>query len=131
MEQSKQVLKEQAGEFVSAASEIAGHAQEAVSAKGSEVWDGAKEKMWEWAEGVGDTLGHASSRLKTTGEAFADDIRHKQHDVRDRIQDIAAVTAEKVQDDDVRNKVLLGVAGVAIAAALGIACQKRISETNT
>jgi hypothetical protein len=129
MEQSKQALKEQAGEFVSAASEIVGHAQEAVSAKGSEVWDGAKEKMREWTEGVGDTLGHASSTLKSTGDAFADDIRHKQHDLRDQIQDVAAAAVEKVRDDDIRNKVLLGVAGVAIAAALGIACQKRISET--
>ena len=125
LQQSKQALKEQAGELVSAASEIAGHAQEAGSAKGSEVWGGAKEKMGEWAE----ALGHASSRLKSTEEAFADDIRHKQHDFRDQIQDVAAAAAEKVRDDDTRNKVMLGVAGVAIAAALGIACQKRISET--
>jgi hypothetical protein len=37
--------------------------------------------------------------------------------------------AEKLTEDDTRNKLLLGIAGAAIAAALGIACQKRISET--
>jgi hypothetical protein len=129
LQQSKQALKEQAGELVSATSQIAGQAQEAVSAKGAEVWDGAREKLRELAEGVGGTFGDASSRLKSTGEAFLGDIRHKQHDLRDQIQDVAAAAVEKVRDDDMRNKVLLGVAGAAIAAALGIACQKRISET--
>jgi hypothetical protein len=36
---------------------------------------------------------------------------------------------DKLRDEDTRNTLLLGVAGVAIAAALGIACQKKISET--
>jgi hypothetical protein len=43
----------------------------------------------------------------------------------------AATAAEKLKEDDTRNKLLLGIAGAAIAAALGIACQKRISETWT
>ena len=44
------------------------------------------------------------------------------------MQYVASVAIEKVRDEGTRNKLLLGVAGVAITVALGIACQKRISE---
>jgi hypothetical protein len=47
------------------------------------------------------------------------------------VSKVATAAMDKVRDDDTRNALLLGVAGVAIAAALGIACQKRISETLT
>ena len=44
MQQSKESLKEQAAHAFSAASDIAGKAQDAATAKGSEVWEGAKKK---------------------------------------------------------------------------------------
>ena len=130
-EQSKEVLKEQAGQAFSAAADIAGKAQEAAAAKGSEVWEGAKEKMREVQGVVGGSVADTTSKLKSSGEALLNDIRAKQHDVRDEIQEVATAAMDKVRDDDTRNSLLLGVAGVAIAAALGIACQKRISETLT
>ena len=130
-EQSKEVLKEQAGQAFSAAADIAGKAQEAAAAKGSEVWEGAKEKMREVQGVVGDSVADTTSKLKSSGEALLNDIRAKQHDVRDEIQEVATAAMDKVRDDDTRNALLLGVAGAALAAALGIACQKRISETLT
>jgi hypothetical protein len=130
-EQSKEVLKEQAGQAFSAAADIAGKAQEAAAAKGSEVWEGAKEKMREVQGVVGGSVADTTSKLKSSGEALLNDIRAKQHDVRDEIHEVATAAMDKVRDDDTRNALLLGVAGVAIAAALGIACQKRISETLT
>ena len=129
MEQSKEVLKEQAGQAFSAAADIAGKAQESAAAKGSEVWEGAKEKMREWQGAVGGSVADTTSTLKSSGEALLNDIRAKQHDVRDEIQEVATAAMDKIRDDDTRNTLLLAVAGVAIAAALGIACQKRISET--
>jgi hypothetical protein len=45
------------------------------------------------------------------------------------VEDVAAKTADKSRDEDTRNNLLLGVAGLAIAAALGISCQKRIFGT--
>jgi hypothetical protein len=129
LQQSKRALKEQAGEVVTAASEIAGHAQEAVSAKASEVFDATKEKIQGWADDMGGAFGEASASARLGGLAVRGAIRRTQQDLRDQIQDVAADTVEKIGDDDTRNKVLLGVAGVAIAAALGIACQKRISGT--
>jgi hypothetical protein len=130
-EQSKEVLKEQAGQAFSAATDIAGKAQEATAAKSSEVWEGAKEKMREVQGIVGGSVADTTSKLKSSGEALLNDIRAKQHYVRDEIQEVAIAAMDKVRDDDTRNALLLGAAGVAIAAALGIACQKRISETLT
>jgi ElaB/YqjD/DUF883 family membrane-anchored ribosome-binding protein len=131
MQQSKAVLKEQAGQTFSAAADIAGKAQEAAAAKGSEVWEGAKEKMREAQEALGDSVADTTSKLKSSGEALLNNIRAKQHDIQDEIEDGATAAMDKVRDEDTRNALLLGVAGVAIAAALGIACQKRISETMT
>jgi hypothetical protein len=131
MQQSKEVLKEQAGQAFSAAADIAGKAQEAAAAKGSEVWEGAKEKMREVQGVVGGSVADTTSKLKSSGEALLNDIRAKQQDVRNEIQEVAAAAMDKVRDDDIRNALLLGVAGVAIAVALGIACQKRITETLT
>src|SRR6476660_1138890 len=131
VQQSKESLKEQAVQAFSAAADIAGKAQEAAAAKGSEVWEGAKEKMREVQGVVGGSVADTTSMLKSSGEALLNDIRAKQHDVRDEIHEVATAAMDKVRDDDTRNALLLGVAGVAIATALGIACQKRISETLT
>jgi len=66
-QQSLQALKEQAGEFVSAAADIADHAQEAVSAKVSEALDATKDKIPGWADNVGGALGSASASVKSGG----------------------------------------------------------------
>ena len=131
IEQSKKVLKEQAGQAFSATADIAGKAQNVAAAKGSEVWEGTKEKMREVQEAVSDAVTDTTSKLKSSGEALLDEVRAKQRDARDQVQEVATEAVYKVRDDESRNSLLLGVAGVAIAAALGIACQKRISETLT
>jgi hypothetical protein len=43
-----------------------------------------------------------------------DDIRAKRHDLRDEIQELATAVRDKVLDDDTRNTLLLGVAGIAM-----------------
>ena len=74
-EQSKEVLKEQAGQAFSAAAEIAGKAQESAAAKGSEVWEGAKDKLREWKGEVGGSIADTTSKLKSSGESLLNDIR--------------------------------------------------------
>jgi hypothetical protein len=129
IEQSKEVLKKQAGQAYSAAADMAGKAQDVAAAKGSEVWEGTKEKMREVQGAVSGAVSDTTSKLKSSGEALLNEVRAKQHDVRDQVQEVATEAMDKVRDDESRNSLLLGVAGVAIAAALGIACQKRLSET--
>jgi hypothetical protein len=125
----KHALKEQTGEVVAAASRIAGQAQETIAAKGAEIWDNAREKAREWSFELGSRFDETTSSARSIGQAFPDDARAKQHDLRDQVEDVAAKAADKFRDEDIRNNLLLGVAGLAIAAALGIACQKRILGT--
>ncbi|MFZ0349023.1 MAG: hypothetical protein WAM03_12895, partial [Pseudolabrys sp.] len=129
-QQSKEVLREQAGQAFSAAADIAEKVQNTAAAKGSEVWDGAKEKLREWKEDVGGAVADTTSKLKSSGDLLVDDLRIKQQDLRDKIDSFADTATSQLRDDDTRNQLLLGIAGVAIAAALGIACQKRISGTS-
>jgi hypothetical protein len=50
---------------------------------------------------------------------------------KNNLSDLAADAAQRLRDDDTRNNLMLGIAGAAITAALGIACQKRIAEIGT
>ena len=142
VEHSKESLKEQAGQAFATAANVADKAQEAATAKGTEVWESAKVKMQEWQDGAGRVVDDTAAKLKSSGESVLDKVRSsggdlledlhaKQHHLRDQMQDLAGTAAEKLRDDDTRNNLLLGIAGVAIATALGIACQKRIAETGT
>jgi hypothetical protein len=79
-QQSSQALKEQAGEFVSAATDIADHAQEVVSAKVSEALDPTNGKIPGWADNVGGALGSASASVKSGSQAIRDAVRRTQHD---------------------------------------------------
>jgi hypothetical protein len=127
VEQSKEILKEQAGQALSKVADIAGKAQETAAEKGSEVWADAKEKMHEWQGEIGGTVSETTSRLKASSQKVLDDVRVKKENLQGEIHGVVAKAAEKAQDDDTRNSALLGIAGLAIAAALGVACQKKIS----
>ena len=142
VEQSKETLKEQAGQAFAATANVADKAQGAVTAKGMEVWESAKEKMQEWHEGAGRVFDETTSNLKSSGESILEkvkasgddvraDMRARERHLREQMDDLASNTVQKLHDDDTRNNLLLGIAGAAIVAALGIACQKRISEIET
>ena len=139
IQHSKESLKEQAGQAFAATANVADKVQEAATAKGAEVWESAKVKMQEWQEGAGRVVDDTTAKLKSSGESVLDKVRSsggdlledlhaKEHYLRDQMEDLAASAADKLRDDDTRNNLLLGIAGAAIAAALGIACQKRIAE---
>ena len=139
IQHSKESLKEQAEQAFAAAANVADKAQEAATAKGTEVWESAKVKMQEWQEGAGRVVDDTTAKLKSSGENVLDKVRSsgddllenihaKEHHLRDQMEDLAGNAADKLRDDDTRNNLLLGIAGAAIAAALGIACQKRIAE---
>src|SRR4029077_17102815 len=53
-EQSKEVLKEQAGQVISAVADLPGKAQDAVATKVFEVWQGARATMREWQGEMGE-----------------------------------------------------------------------------
>jgi hypothetical protein len=133
LEQSAQSLKTQGEDLATAAggmaADLASQAKGTVSAKGTEAWEAAKAKVQEWNEQAGARLNEARSKVKTASDSVVDGLRDQQHVLRDEITDLAAEAKKSLRDEDTRNTVLVGIAGVAIAAALGIACQKRISES--
>lgn len=133
LQQSAQSLKTQGENLATAASgmaaDLTAQAKDTVSAKGTEVWEAAKAKVQEWNEQASTRLDEARSKVKTAGDSVVDGLRRQQHDLRDEIADMTAEAKESLRDEDTRNTLLVGIAGVAIAAALGIACQKRISES--
>jgi uncharacterized protein YdcH (DUF465 family) len=129
LQQSAQSLKTQGENFATAAGGLAAQAKDTVSDKGTEAWEAAKAKVQEWNESATERLNEARSKTKTASDSVVDGLRRQQHDLRDEIADVTASAKESLRDEDTRNTVLIGIAGVAIAAALGIACQKRISES--
>lgn len=133
LQQSAQSLKTQGEDLATAAggmaSDLASQAKETVSTKGTEAWETAKAKVQEWNERAGVHLDDARLKAKTASDSVVDGLRRQHHDLRDEVADMTAAAKESFGDEDTRNTMLVGIAGVAIAAALGIACQKRISES--
>lgn len=128
LRQSARSLKGQGEELASAIGETATRAKDNIAAKSAETWDSTKDKIQEWTEQAGEQLVETSSKAKSAGEAISESARRQQHDLRDEIADVATAAKETLRDEDTRNVVLIGIAGLAVAAALGIAAQKRIVE---
>ena len=143
LETGKRRLKEQGAELVSKVTDFAGGAKETVSAKAADLADQTKGKVQQWTEGVGEAVGDLGSRVQAKADQISEAARRTSHDLQDQLKAGAAQTYSRademvddamaagrnmVADDDTRNSLLLGVAGAAIAVAVGIACQKRITE---
>ena len=133
LQQSAQSLKTQGEDFATAAggmaADLAAQAKDTVSTQGAEAWEAAKVKVQEWNESAGARFDDARSKAKTASDSVVEGLRRQQHDLRDEIAVVTAAAKGSLRDEDTRNTVLVGIAGVAIAAALGIACQKRISKS--
>lgn len=142
LQQGKQRLKEQGGELLSKATEVAGDML--VSTKAADLTDAAKDKAAQWSNHVGEAVGEVGSRVQADVDRVTGAVRRAKHDLRDQLHSAStnayskaddlfhyAASAGKnaLDDEETRNKLLLGVAGIAVAAALGIACQKRISHS--
>jgi hypothetical protein len=147
LEEGKQRLKEQAGEAVAKVREMAGQGQAAsqgqamVSAQVAELKEAARTRPRQQSNDIQDAFGELKSTLdanpplETDAPSIAptdDRIRAIDRKAADRTGRWLGGTASTPQgtlsDEEARNKLLLGVAGLAVATALGIACQKRLAE---
>ena len=128
LRQSAQSLKSQGEQLASAAGEKAAETKDTITAKGAEAWALAKEKLDEWSADAADQLSDARLQAKRTSEAALESVLRQKNDLRDELVDGAAAAKAAFRDQDTRNVILIGIAGVAVAAALGIAVQKRITE---
>jgi hypothetical protein len=154
----KQRLMEQAGDFAASsaasAKNVAADVGDAVSARTAEIIESAKAKAqeWsgaaqsraqEWTDDLGRSAAAVGSALKAETESLNAATQSAARDLAERARgatsDASARTTQFVRgaieegrgvlsDPSSRDKLLLGVAGVAVATALGIACQKRMTE---
>jgi hypothetical protein len=109
--QGRERLKEQMADLAANATAAAAQAGEAASATASELADLAKDKARAW----GESSLQAAKEVGASAYVQAGGV----------INQATAVG----RDSESRDALLLGVAGLAVAAALGMACQKRMAET--
>jgi hypothetical protein len=118
-------------------------AQERLGEQVSQVVDTVKDYAAETAVAVGERVGSYAQSARETVEGVTSSVVEKSaesvQNVRDaakRIPDRAANAMQHaksqfgraVSDDGARDQVLLGVAGLAVVAALGIAYQRRTGD---
>jgi hypothetical protein len=149
--QGQERLKQQASEFASqAADKATAMAQEAgatIAEKSGELFDTAKEQVTRLAQDTGDKVSAGASAVqervsiliaKAGGVAadLSDQAEYAAQRATSQVSsqmsrnfdDTVAAAKSALPDADARDRLLLGVAGLAVAAALGIAWQKRLTE---
>jgi hypothetical protein len=141
---AKARLREQAAQVADIAGEQAATMSDSVTQRTGELAAAAKERIQEWtteaasltkraATDLGERAASISSQL--TGVA-GDQMREFRSssspsavsDVVATARDLGRPAQQALNDPENRDKLLLGTAGVAIVAALGIALQRRFSE---
>lgn len=141
--QGRERLKEQVADVAASAKAAAEQVGEAASAKASELGDLAKDKARAWAENslqaakdVGASVGVGASSMADSAAATARRLQQEAQEAAESayaqaggvINHVTAMGQATVAKPESRDTLLLGVAGLAVAAALGIACQKRMAE---
>jgi uncharacterized protein YjbJ (UPF0337 family) len=118
LEHAKERLKEQASDFAGRVKEEAGTVVDTVTDKASEFAGVAKERLGQLGDQTLETAQRAASNARATashsmerGSTIADELSGSLQNV--------------IGDQEARDKVLLGLAGAAVVAALGIAYQRR------
>ncbi|TKB77728.1 MAG: hypothetical protein E5W81_14705 [Mesorhizobium sp.] len=110
-------LKEQAGELAEKVGELGAETAEAVKEQTTELAGAVKERVRDWSAGTPNMI---------------DDMRQTSGEAAQRVAATAGRASSAVQgvmsDQETRDKLLLGAAGVAIAAAMALAYQRREQE---
>jgi gas vesicle protein len=114
-----------------------------VTSRASALADAAKQKVQDWSEQASQAAGDATAEIKETAAAVADRATEALRDAGDtardrvtRLADDAASVSDRaaasvraaMPDREDRDNYLLGAAALAVAAAVGIALQRRAHE---
>jgi hypothetical protein len=131
--EGRERLKEQVTDF---AEEIRVGAASAVSAAtdhAGNLTGAAAEKVQDFAATAASVareqasaFGHRTSDAMNDAAEWAEEMPAQANRV---MQKASLAVKEAFSDDDTRNQLLLGAAGVAVAAALGLAFQRSMSES--
>jgi hypothetical protein len=133
-------LREQVGDFATTmgeqAADMAGRVTErasdmagTVAEQASDVAQTVREKAHDLRDQAQDLRAQASEAISDSAAAMANRTETPFDEVRRSVGDMSSraisMTNRVVGDTDTRDALLLGVAGLAVAAALGIAYQRR------
>jgi hypothetical protein len=114
-----------------------------LASRGAELANSVQNKVEDWGAHAGDAARETAAQIADKAASMADRASNVLHDASDAarqtmsgIADKAAAVAERasttlhdaIPDREDRDRYLLGVAALAVAAAVGIACQRRAQE---
>jgi hypothetical protein len=140
---AKNRLVEQASEAADVAKEKAVAFGETVSEKAAETTADIKDRVQDLtaqaASAAGEAAKHTKERASVMWDETAETLEQAGQSARsaawtgtsragDTVDELWASTQSSMNDAEARDKFLLGAAGLAVVAALGIACQRRIAE---
>jgi hypothetical protein len=148
LDQGAERLKQQVSGFGTDAVGVAADVGQTVFEKGAQLYDSTKAKMHDLTLEAVNSASMASSAVRERTDGLAASARRTFHDALDQVEEVAtssagaaasrlrenahSTTNSTVSIRDLprgsRDTILIGVAGVAVAAALGIAVQKRIAR---
>lgn len=122
-------FKEQAGDLAGNVKEQAMEMAGALKEHASEYAGTAKDKVQQWSAKAGSELKERiASAANQASEALdeAEDLAAQVHGkAGEMVHGASSAVQSSLRDDESRDKILLGVAGLAVAAALGMAYQRR------
>jgi hypothetical protein len=116
---------------IQSAAELAKSVQEKVEDWGARAGDAARETTARIADQATAMADRASNVLRDAGDA----ARQTMSGIADNVASVAEQAShtlhDAVPDREDRDRILLGVAALAVAAAVGIACQRRSQEQSS
>ena len=129
---------EKAAEFAAGVKQSASSMGDAAQEKTTELAGAARSQAQHWGEEVRSSIGQAAANASRPGgdaSRTLEDMRRESMTAERAASRAVAITDEWMRpiqetagSQEARDKFLLGAAGVAVVAALGIACQRRLSE---
>jgi hypothetical protein len=140
---AKNRLVEQAGEAADVAKEKAAALSETVSEKAAETAADIKDRVQDLTAQATSAASDAARQTKARASAMWDETAETLEQTRqsarstastgmsrasDTMDQVWASAQSSMNDAEARDRVLLGAAGLAVVAALGIACQRRLAE---
>jgi hypothetical protein len=131
LSEGRERLKEQVGDLASSVREQAVEMAGVVTDQASEFADTTKEKVQRWSTAAASGVKGQAASVARRASGALDDARESVADVSAMAGEMVHRASSKVQDavsdQNARDKILLSAAGLAVAAALGIAYQRRAS----
>lgn len=141
LDQGAERLKQQVTDFGTDAVGVAADVGQTLFEKGAQLYNSGKGKMQDLSLDAIDSATNAGLAVKQRTDGLAASAHRTFHDALDQVEEVATRSADAAarglkeiteSPRDLpwgsRDTLLIGVAGVAVAAAVGIAVQKRIAS---